>query len=207
MSLCHVIARATIIASSLVVAGIAAAHADCLSDFNEVNRINAGAGPYEIGGRIFIAPTATAFPDAPQTVTTVQVVPPKSFRIRMRAVDIIVTDTTKGWVKNAGASWVAVPPDKLAGLLKDAPVKSYFAADGLADLQCRGVQAVEGKSYLTFTYNAVINGRKAAMTAYFDPGSRHPAAGESIVDVGGTKARTATRYTFDRTIRIAPPAP
>lgn len=200
-------ARAAIVACGLVMAGVATARADCLSDFNEVNRINAGAGPYEISGRIFIAPTAAAFPDSPQTVTTVHVAPPKSFRIKMRAVDIIVTDNTKGWVKNAGASWAPVPPDKLADLHRDAPSKSYFPANGLADLQCRGMQVIDGKSYLTFTYNAVINGRKAAVTAYFDPGSRRPVAGENIVDVGGTKARTATRYAFDRAIRIAPPAP
>lgn len=200
-------ARVAIIACGFVMAAATAARADCLSDFNAINRINAGAGPYEISGRIFIAPTGTAFPDAPQTVTTVQVMPPKSFRIRMRAVDIVVTDTMKGWVKNAGASWAPVPADKLADLLKDAPSKSYFAANGLADLQCRGVLSIEDKPYLTFTYSAVINGRKAVVTAHFDPASRRPVAGESIVDVGGTKARTAMSYRFDRAIRVTPPVP
>lgn len=194
-------------AGCLVMASAAAARADCLSDFNGINKINAGAGPYEISGRIFIAPTASAFPEAPQTITTVQVAPPTAFRIRMRAVEIIVTGNTKGWVKNAGASWVAVPPDKLPELMKEAPSKGYFAANGLADLQCRGIQLVEGKPRLTFTYNAMINGQKAMVTAYFDPDSRRPEAGESVIDAGGTKARTAMSYRFDRAIRIAPPAP
>ncbi|TXL82365.1 hypothetical protein FHP25_01320 [Vineibacter terrae] len=196
-----------IVAGCLVMASVAGARADCLSDFSNVNKINASAGPYEISGRVFIAPTATATPETPQTITTVQVAPPTSFRVRMRAVDIIVTGNTKGWIKSAGASWVAIPPDKLPELMKDAPLQGYFAAGGLSDLQCRGIQVVDGKPRLTFTYNAVIGGRKAMVSAYFDPDSRRPVAGESVIDTGGTKARTVTSYTFDRAIRIAPPAP
>jgi len=199
--------RRSIIAVGLVTASVSGARADCLSDFNSINKVNAGAGPYEISGRIFIAPTAASFPETPQTITTVQVAPPSSFRVRMRAVDIIVTGNTKGWVRNAGASWVAVPPDKLPALMKDGPLRGYFTADGLSDLQCGGIQVVDGKPRLTFTYNAVVNGRKATVTAYFDPDSRRPEAGESVTESGGTKARTATSYKFDRAIRITPPVP
>ena len=51
-----------IVAGCLVMASVVGARADCLSDFNSVNKINASAGPYEISGQVFIAPAATASP-------------------------------------------------------------------------------------------------------------------------------------------------
>jgi hypothetical protein len=202
-----------VLAGSMVLASATIARADCAAEFGDINRIKAAAGPYEIATTLSIAyPSGTHQGNqAAQSVHAIQVVPPQSFRIRTRSAEVVVIGNGKGWA-NAGGPWVEVTKEKMADLLDDAPLSGYFAIKGQSDLECQGVQNIDGMPYLTFVYSigGAANPRgpqTTRITAYFDPVTRLPIGGQSLADIMGTRMHAEMVYKFDPSIRIDPPSP
>lgn len=202
-----------VLAGSMALGSAAIARADCAAEFGDANRIKPAAGPYEIATTLSITyPSDThRGSQAAQAVHAIQVVPPQSFRIRTRSAEVVVIGDGKGWA-NAGGPWVEVSKEKMAGLLEDAPLSGYFAIKGQSDLQCQGVQNIDGLPYLTFVYSigAAGNARGSQttrITAYFDPVTHLPIGGQSLSDVMGTRVHAEMIYRFDPSIRIDPPSP
>lgn len=202
-----------VLAGSMVLASVTLARADCAAEFGDVNRIKPAAGPYEIATTLSITyPSDThQGSQAAQAVHAIQVVPPQSFRIRTRSAEVVVIGKGRGWA-SAGGPWVEVTKEKMADLLEDAPLSGYFAVKGQSDLQCQGVQTIDGISYLTFVYSigAAGNARRpqtTRITAYFDPVTRLPVGGQSLADVMGARMHAEMVYRFDPSIRIDPPSP
>lgn len=202
-----------VLAGGMVLASVVAARADCAGEFGDINRIKLAAGPYEIATTLSITyPSGThQGSQVAQAIHAIQVVPPQSFRIRTRSAEVVVIGDGKGWA-NAGGPWVEVTKEKMADLLGDAPLSGYFAVKGQSDLQCQGVQNIDGLPYLTFVYSigAATSGRgpqTTRITAYFDPVTRLPVGGQSLADIMGTKMHAEMVYKFDPSIRIDPPDP
>ena len=202
-----------VLATSMVLASVAIARADCAAEFGDVNRIKPTAGPYEIATTLSITYPGDTHRggEAAQAVQAIQVVPPQSFRIRTRSAEVVVLGNGKGWA-NAGGPWVEVTKEKMADLLEDAPLSGYFAIKGQSDLQCQGVKNIDGMTYLTFVYSIGSTGtargpQTTRITAYFDPVTRLPVGGQSLADVMGARMHAEMIYRFDPSIRIAPPSP
>jgi len=201
------------LAGSLLLMGTGVARADCAAEFADINRVTLTAGPYEIATTISITPPRTMDQSGQvaQSMHVTQILPPRSFRVRTRSAEIIVTGDDKGWV-NAGGPWLEMSKEKLADLLEEAPFNGYFVTKDQHDLECQGVQNVDGKSYLTFVYAAVVNVRTKSpqttqITAYFDPATRLPVGGQTLVEVLGARIQAEMIYKFDPSIRIELPSP
>jgi hypothetical protein len=201
-------------ACGLLLMSTGIAQADCAADFTEINHVKPGAGSYEVESRMSItlpAISGKTSPPAESNIVT-QVVPPKSFRVQTRSAEVVIVsegEASRGWVKT-GDIWNDVPKEKLPDLLADAPTGSYFITKGMANLRCEGTTTVEGKSYLTFIYDSVTNPgaqtpQSLQVTAYFDPATRRPAAGQIDGAVVGARIRSTMTYRFDPSIRIEPP--
>ncbi len=202
-----------VLAGSMVLASVAITRADCAAEFGDINRIKSTAGPYEIATTLSITYPSGTHPGSQtaQAVHAVQVVPPHSFRIRTRSAEVVVIGNGRGWA-NAGGPWVEVTKEKMADLLEDAPLSGYFAIKGQSDLQCQGVQNIDGMPYLTFAYTiaAAANARGQQTTqiiAYFDPMTRLPIGGQTLTDIMGTRMHAEMVFKFDPSIRIDPPSP
>ncbi|MBN9515731.1 MAG: hypothetical protein J0H97_20170 [Alphaproteobacteria bacterium] len=202
-----------VLAGSMVLLSVAVARADCAGEFGDINRIKSTAGPYEIATTLSITyPSGThQGSQTAQAVHAVQVVPPQSFRIRTRSAEVVVIGNGKGWA-SGGGPWVEVTKEKMADLLEDAPLSGYFAIKGQSDLQCQGVQNIDGMPYLTFVYTiaGAANARgpqTTRITAYFDPVTRLPIGGQSLTDVMGARMHAEMVYRFDPSIKIDPPNP
>lgn len=201
-------------ACSLLVMGTGAAWADCAADFAEINQVKPGAGPYEVNTRMSITPPAYAGKTSPPAESNVltHVVPPKSFRVRTRSAEVVIVsegEASRGWVK-IGDVWNDVPKAKLPDLLADAPTGSYFITKAMGNLRCEGTKTVGGTPYLTFVYDSVTNPgaespQSLQVTAYFDPATRRPAAGQIEGTVVGARIHSEMTYTFDPSIKIEPP--
>lgn len=190
------------------------AQADCAADFADINHVKPGAGAYEVETRMSITLPVMAGKTSPPAESNVvtQVVPPKSFRVQTRSAEVVIVsegEASKGWVKT-GDIWNDVPREKLPDLLADAPTSSYFVTKGMANLRCDGTKTVDGKTYLTFVYDSVTNPgaqnpQSLQVTAYFDPATRRPAAGQVDGAVVGAQIHSTMTYRFDASIRIEPP--
>lgn len=198
---------------SLLLLGTGVARADCAAEFADINRVSAMAGSYEIATTISITPPKTMDQSGQtaQSMHVMQVLPPLSFRVRTRSAEIVVIGDDRGWI-NGGGPWVEVSKEKLADLLEEAPFSGYFVTKDQRDLACQGVQNVDGKSYLTFVYAAVVNVRTKSpqttqITAYFDPATRLPVGGQTLVEILGARIQAEMIYKFDPSIRIEPPSP
>lgn len=202
-------------ACGLLLMGIGVARADCSADFAEINQVKPGAGPYEVASKMSITLPVIAGKTSPPAESNVvtQVAPPNSFRVRTRSAEVVILsegEASKGWVRTDDA-WYEVPKAKLPDLLADAPTASYFITRGMSNLRCEGTTTVGGTSYLTFVYDSAThsgaqNPHFLQVTAYFDPASRHPAAGLIEGEVVGARIRSELTYKFDPSIKIEPPA-
>ena len=201
-------------ACGLLLMGTGVAWADCAADFAEINQVKPGAGPYEVDTRMVITPPVIAGKTSPPAESNVltHVVPPKSFRVRTRSAEVVIVsegEGSRGWVK-IGDVWNDVPKAKLPDLLADAPTGSYFITKAMGNLRCEGTKTVGATSYLTFVYDSVTNPgtenpQSLQVTAYFDPTTRRPAAGQIDGIVVGARIHSEMTYRFDSSIKIEPP--
>lgn len=201
-------------ACGLLLMSAGVARADCAADFAAINQVKAEAGPYEVDTRMSITPPAYAGKTSPPAESNVltQVVPPKSFRVRTRSAEVVIVsegEASKGWVKS-GDTWNEVPRGKLPDLMADSPTGSYFVTRGMGNLSCEGTRTVGDTSYLTFVYDSVTNPgtqnpQSLRVTAYFDPVTRRPAAGQVDGTVMEARIYSEMTYRFDASIKIEPP--
>lgn len=203
-----------LIAACSLVEAVPAARADCTSDFNSFNRVNASAGPYSVEWRKFLYKAEDRRPDTPQRLSIVQVVPSEAMRIKSETTEIIIAEGSpgtsnngrRGWFKrDTDPSWVAMPTGDVDRIVKNVPLLAYFAAPNANNVDCKDAQIVDGTPYLTFTLAGRNGGGRQQTTAAFDLATYQPVSGVTIVDFGASRTQVEVTYRFDNTIKITLP--
>lgn len=193
-----------------LITGVAAlstipARADCKEDFENLNAVRAQAGPFEVASDVVIENRKADRERRSSLVTQFDA----AGLVRMTGSNLLtqpdfVIVGDEGWVADGG-HWVPMPAADVAAARARLTAGGYFYADNASDLECLGLKPFEDRSYLAYSYVQHTRGYATRVTAYFDPGSRLPVAGVTVLETGQLLSTTVMRYRFDPAIRIEAP--
>lgn len=197
--------RYVFLAGILVAASGQQSRADCLSDFNGINRHRPEAARYAVevvadvldpDDKVVKHMASSSLFDMSDGVRM------KTAGLNTQADFIIIGD--EGWNLAKGA-WTPMPPEQLKQALEGVVADRYVFDKDARDFECPGEAAFEGKAYRAFVFRQSVGTLDTRVTAYFDPSSYLPVATVSDAEINDYRLAVTTRYRFDPAIRIERP--
>lgn len=181
------------------------ANAGCQDEFEELNSVQSRAGAYEIESDVIIEDPKADRVRKSRVVTQFD----SAGSVRMTGTNLLTQPNfiivgESGWIDEDGR-WVPMSSADVAASRTRLTESGFFYASNASDFECLGLQSFDNRSYLTYRFVQKTQGYKTKITAYFDPGSRLPAAGLTALDTGRLTSTSVMRYRFDPTIKIEAP--
>lgn len=181
------------------------ASAGCQEEFEDLNAAQTRAGAYEITGDVVIEDRKADRVRKSRVVTQFD----SHGSVRMTGVNLLtqpdfVIVGEAGWIDDKG-QWVPMAAADVAASRARLTESGFFYADNASDFECLGLQSFDDKTYLTFRFVQNTQSYKTQITAYFDPVSRLPVAGQTALETGRLISTSMMRYRFDPTIHIEAP--